>query len=73
VFDPTLRRVIRSLEMQSAADYDPFEGWAVTGWPTITISRGDVIYADRKPVASPGRGRLQLRSRFPAPKAHFTA
>lgn len=67
VFDPTLRRVIRSSEMQSAADYDPFEGWAVTGWPTITISRGDVIYADHKPSSAPARGRLQRRAPFPSP------
>src|SRR5699024_818529 len=30
--------------LQSAADYSPYEGRDVTGWPTHTIVRGKVAY-----------------------------
>ena len=41
IFDPESKVVIHAREMHSRADYDPFEGFEVTGWPAITISRGD--------------------------------
>jgi dihydropyrimidinase len=50
--------------MHSRADYDPFEGFEVTGWPKLTISRGDVIASDRKVDARRGRGEFVPRARF---------
>src|SRR5207302_1131054 len=44
VFDPNARRTIRSSEMHSACDYDPYEGWDVTGWPEVVLSRGEVVF-----------------------------
>lgn len=64
IFDPDRTRTIRAAEMHSACDYDPFEGRVVTGWPSITVSRGEVIYTDGKVVASPGRGKLLPRATF---------
>jgi len=64
VFDPKKTRTIRSSEMQSNADYDPFEGRSVTGWPSTTLSRGDIVYMDGKVVGTAGRGQLQRRARF---------
>lgn len=64
VFDPNLRRTIRASETFSAADDDPFEGWEITGWPVVTISRGDVIYEAGKITAEPGRGRFVPRRRW---------
>src|SRR6185503_10850984 len=40
VFDPEARRAVRAAELHSACDYDPYEGWDVTGWPEIVIARG---------------------------------
>jgi dihydropyrimidinase len=48
VFDPNAKVVVRASEMHSRADYDPFEGFEVTGWPRATISRGEVLVNDRK-------------------------
>lgn len=64
LFDPHLRRMVRSAEMQSAADYDVFEGWEVTGWPVTTISRGEVIFDRGAVTAAEGRGEFVPRARF---------
>jgi dihydropyrimidinase len=50
--------------MHSRADYDPFEGFEVTGWPTMTISRGVPIVTNRKVEATVGRGDFIARARF---------
>jgi dihydropyrimidinase len=64
IFDPAQKVVINSREMHSRADYDPFEGFEVTGWPKMTISRGIPIAIDRKVDASAGRGEFVARERF---------
>jgi dihydropyrimidinase len=56
--------VIKSDEMHSRADYDPFEGFEVTGWPKLTISRGIPIVSDGKDDAARGRGEFLARARF---------
>jgi dihydropyrimidinase len=61
IFDPERTRTIRASEMHSACDYDPYEGWEVTGWPTRALLRGQTAYVDGEIVAKPGLGRLVLR------------
>ena len=62
VFDPNRKVTINAREMHSRADYDPFEGFEVTGWPAMTISRGTPIVTDRK-VDAPRRTRRVHRAR----------
>jgi dihydropyrimidinase len=64
IFDPKKRVTIRQPEMQSRSDYDIFEGFEVTGWPSLVLSRGETIVENRRLLAKPGRGRLVKRSRF---------
>ncbi|GAB4337946.1 MAG: dihydropyrimidinase [Dehalococcoidia bacterium] len=64
VFDPERRRTLRAEEMQSACDYEIFEGREVIGWPAVTISRGEVIFEDGRVTATPGRGAFIRRERF---------
>jgi dihydropyrimidinase len=64
LFDPRLTRVVRAADMHSAADYDPFEGWQVTGWPVMTIARGEVIVERGRVLGRSGRGRFVPRARF---------
>jgi dihydropyrimidinase len=61
IFDPELTRTIHATEMHSACDYDPYEGWVVTGWPVVTLLRGEVAYAEGEILARPGQGRLVPR------------
>jgi dihydropyrimidinase len=65
LFDPAKRRAIHAADMHSAADYDPYEGWDVTGWPRTVLLRGDVAH-DGTLRAAPGTGRLVRRERLPS-------
>jgi dihydropyrimidinase len=62
IFDPEHTRTIRASEMHSACDYDPYEGWEVTGWPSITVLRGEIAYESGEILARPGAGRLVART-----------
>ena len=44
LFDPNETRVVRAAELHSASDYDPYEGWTVTGWPRHVLLRGATAY-----------------------------
>ena len=61
LFDPAHTRTVRARELHSASDYDPYEGWVVTGWPKIVLLRGAVAY-DGEIRATPGAGRFVPRS-----------
>ena len=50
--------------MQHAIDYTPYEGMAVTGWPTMTIARGRIVMRDGDVTAKPGAGQF-LTSTLP--------
>ena len=52
--------------LHDAMDYTPYEGIEVTGWPTVVVSRGEVVAEGGEPVAKPGRG-IFLRCDLPAP------
>ena len=64
IFEPNRKVIVKACEMHSRADYDPFEGFEVTGWPKMTISRGVPIVTDRKVDAPAGRGEFVARKRF---------
>ncbi|MDB5107714.1 MAG: hydA [Candidatus Binatus sp.] len=64
VFNPNKKVTIQSREMHSRADYDPFEGFDVVGWPQMTIASGVPIVTERKEEASRGQGEFRPRSRF---------
>lgn len=58
---PEERRTIRNDMLLSRAGFSLFEGWEVTGWPHLTIRRGDVVYEEGRITAQPGSGRLLRR------------
>ena len=61
VWDPRLTRTVRAEADFSQSDYSPYEGWEVTGWPTLTLRRGEVVYEADRITAAPGSGRLVSR------------
>jgi dihydropyrimidinase len=65
LIDPSIRKTLGRDDFH-VADYSPWEGWAVAGWPVTTVLRGRVI-ADRGRLAAdrPG-GRLVARKIDPA-------
>ena len=62
ILDPGARRIVHATDLHSACDYDPYEGWDVTGWPEVVLSRGEVVFERGEIRASAGRGRLVPRS-----------
>ncbi|MFN0090185.1 MAG: amidohydrolase family protein [Acidimicrobiales bacterium] len=61
VWDPAAVRVVDGASMHSRADYTPYDGWEVTGWPAFTLSRGEVVAEGADVRGAPGRGRLVHR------------
>lgn len=61
VWDDGKHRVIDGASMLSRADYSPYDGFGVTGWPLYTVNRGEVVFEDGEVVARKGRGRLVRR------------
>lgn len=66
LWDPDAERVIRNADLHHAIDYTPWEGFAVKGWPTVTLSRGEIAARDGDVLAQPGRGRFLARPPYPA-------
>lgn len=64
VFDPEKQVTIRHEDMHTKQDWELHEGFEVTGWPVMTLSRGEIIVENGKVLAQPGRGRLLKRKRF---------
>ena len=67
IWDPELTRTIRDEDILSNGKFSIFSGWEVTGWPVVTIRRGQVVYENGKIVAEPGSGRLAPRTRWQRP------
>ena len=43
---PNLIKKVDSKELQSFSDYSIYDNYFLQGWPSITISRGEVIMED---------------------------
>jgi dihydropyrimidinase len=61
LFDPHLTRMVEPSMLMSRAGYSVYEGWTVTGWPVLTLRRGEIVFAHNEVVGRPGSGALQKR------------
>jgi dihydropyrimidinase len=61
VFDPNGTSTISAETHQMNTDYNAFEGWEVTGRPTVVTVRGEIAARDGAFVGTPGRGRMLER------------
>jgi dihydropyrimidinase len=61
LFDPNLTRKVESSMLKSRAGYSVYEGWQVTGWPVVTVRRGEIVFTHDTVVGQPGTGRLLRR------------
>ncbi|MBK1842076.1 amidohydrolase family protein [Azospirillum sp. YIM B02556] len=46
IVDPDLERTVDAADLESFADYSPYEGMTLKGWPVMTFSRGRKIVID---------------------------
>jgi dihydropyrimidinase len=58
IWDPALEVTVSNGMLHDNMDYTPYEGRKVTGWPVVTLSRGEVIWRNGEVLAEPGRGRF---------------
>ncbi|MDP9368942.1 MAG: amidohydrolase family protein, partial [Chloroflexota bacterium] len=61
LFDPDLTRTVERPMLKSNAGHSVYEGWSVTGWPVITLRRGEIVFRDNEVLGRPGSGRLLQR------------
>ena len=47
VVDRKRTQTVRAADLQCRAGWTPFEGWALTGWPVMTVLLGQPVYRDR--------------------------
>ncbi|MES2524783.1 MAG: dihydropyrimidinase [Gemmatimonadota bacterium] len=57
IIHPTSTRTVRASEMETKADWSPYEGWELAGFARTTLSRGDIIVDDYQVVGTSGRGQ----------------
>lgn len=58
IFDPERKFKVTAENLEECADWTPYEGLEITGWPEMTISRGEIIAEDGKVVCDKGRGKF---------------
>lgn len=64
IWDPHRTVRITNEMLHHQADYTPFEGMEVTGWPVMTLSRGRLVWDHGKVLAEPGQGRFLARKPY---------
>lgn len=65
IWDPARRVTITQDVLHGGADYTPYEGFEVTGWPMTVLLRGRVIVEEGRPTGEPGLGGYVPRARSP--------
>ncbi len=64
VYDAHRKLTIRNDMLHHNVDYTPYEGLAITGWPELVLSRGEIVVQNGDCTGEPGRG-LFLRCSSP--------
>jgi len=67
LLDPDLEYHVVSEKMQSASDFDPYDGYTSHGWPVRTISRGRTVVSNEQLIGAPDHGRFVTRAPFVRP------
>jgi dihydropyrimidinase len=65
LWDPNRRETIRQEILHHGADYTPYEGMSVTGWPVMTFLRGKRVAEEGRILGEPGDGAFLKRDRSP--------
>lgn len=61
VFDPERRVKLSTETLHENVDWTPYEDLEVTGWPEVTLSRGEIIVEQGQFLGQAGRGRFVAR------------
>jgi dihydropyrimidinase len=66
IWDDKREVTIANAMLHHAVDYTPYEGIKVTGWPALTLSRGEEVWNEQAFCGRAGHGRF-LKCGLPAP------
>jgi dihydropyrimidinase len=71
IWDPNLKKTVTDAEQLANAKFSIFSGWEVTGWPIVTVRRGEVVWegGQMTAAATAGSGQLVPRQRWQSPAA----
>lgn len=58
VWDPHRQVTVSNSMLHHDVDYTPYEGMQLTGWPVLTLSRGEIVWRDGEVLGTPGRGQF---------------
>lgn len=61
IFDPEREVTLSTATLHENVDWTPYEGLTATGWPAVTLSRGEVIAENGQFIGQAGRGRFVKR------------
>ncbi len=64
VIDPEIKKIITKAGLHENVDYTAFEGMEATGYPVMTISRGEIIVENNRFIGKKGRGKFLKRKPF---------
>ncbi len=62
VIDPRKKVTIKHKILHENVDYTPYEGMKVTGFPTMTISKGEIVVEEGQFIGKRGRGNFLKRT-----------
>lgn len=61
LWDPERKETLRQEILHHGADYTPWEGFEVKGWPVATLVRGKLVYREGHVLGEPGHGQIVAR------------
>ena len=59
IVDLEAQRTVTVEGLHSAQDFTPFEGVKLSGWPVMTLLRGQVVFKGGQPQGNPSGGFLR--------------
>ncbi|QIB35234.1 dihydropyrimidinase [Ancylobacter pratisalsi] len=57
IWDPDIRQTLTHDQLKDGSDYTPYEGIEITGWPVLTMVRGQVVVREGALTGARGFGR----------------
>jgi dihydropyrimidinase len=67
IWDPSLTKKVRDEDELGNGKFNIANGRELTGWPIVTIRRGEVVFKDGKVLAAAGSGQLAPRKHWQKP------
>ena len=61
LIDPNIKAALTRSILHENTDYTPYEGFPLTGYPVMTVSRGEIIVQGGRFIGEKGRGRFLKR------------